>query len=320
MLSFLTPIIAFVFLAMPAWIGWRMAGQLLIRLAFSLLLGIIIAEFFINYPLLCLPLYGLLFFLIYYNDTPSAPPMAVFFITLAITVIPIMSFSGIAVAHVVAFYLLVNMGLGLFFSWLFHTVLPDSRAAQTENQVAPDKPAQPEAVERPVRIRLALVSTIVALSAVIIFFSLDLSQYVLALIYICFMASAPSTNASVAVMKANATATCIGGIAIIIAFNLLVAVPTYPFLIALVLFFSLFFAGKIYGGGTNAAAFSSGFTTFLVLLGSSTGVDNTASVNFYLRIAQVLFAGIFTVGALVVIEHFSRPQKWILRRIFGKHM
>lgn len=318
MLSFLTPIFTFVFLAMPVWVGWKMAVQLLLRLAFSLLLGVVIAEFFINYPLLCIPLYGLLFFLIYYHDTPSAPPMAALFMTLAITMIPILSFSGIAVAHVVAFYLLVNMGLGLFFAWLFHTVIPDSLAAQTRDQAAPVKADPPPAVEQPERIRLALVSTIVALSAVIIFFSLNLSQHALALIYICFMAGVPNTNASVTVMKANATATCIGGIAIIIAFNLLVAVPTYPFLIALVLFFSLFFAGKIYGGGTNAAAFSSGFTTFLVLLGSSTGVDKTASANFYLRIAQVLFAGLFTVGALVVIEHLSRPRKLSLQRTFNR--
>ena len=241
MLSFLTPIFTFVFLAIPAWIGWKMAVQILLRLAFSLILGVVIAEFFINYPLLCIPLYGLLFFLIYYNATPSAPPMAAVFMTLAITMIPIMSLSGIAVAHVVAFYLLVNMGLGLFFAWLFHTFIPDSLTVQTQNKVAPVKPNPPQAVEQPERIRLALVSTIVALSAVIIFFSLNLSQHALALIYICSMAGAPNTNASVAVMNANATATCIGGIAIIIAFNLLVAVPTYTFLVALVLFFSLFF-------------------------------------------------------------------------------
>jgi len=150
--------------------------------------------------------------------------------------------------------------------------------------------------------------------AVIIFFSLNLSQHALAMIYICFMAGTPNKNNSIVAMKANATATCIGGVAIIIAFNLLVAVPTYLFLIVLTLFFALLFSNKIYGGSVHTAAWSSGFTTFLVLLGSSTGVDKTASVNFYLRIAQVLFAGLFTVGALVIIERISRPGKFLSKR------
>jgi hypothetical protein len=41
----------------------------------------------------------------------------------------------------------------------------------------------------------------------------------------------------------------------------------------------------------------------LVLLGSSTGGDSSASSTFYLRIAQVLFAGLFCIGAIIVTEH-----------------
>ena len=318
MLFFLTPIFTFLFLAMPRWIGGKMAFQLIFRLAYCLLIGSLIAEFFLNYPLLCIPLYGLVFFIIYYNDTPTAPPMSTLFMTLAVTMIPIMSFSGVAVSHVIAQYLLINMSLGLCFAWFFHLLLPNSLAQQPTEQKGPSPPtpqAQPEQGER---VRLAMTSTIVATSAVLIFFALNLGQYALAMIYICFMAGTPNTNASVMVMKANATATCIGGIAVIIAFNLLVAVPTFPFLIILSLLFFLFFSWKIFGGSKHTAAFSSGLTTFLVLLGSSTGVDQSAGANFYLRIAQVLFAGIFTLGALIVVEHLSRPRKRIIRTLYKK--
>ncbi|WP_167505971.1 DUF2955 domain-containing protein [Desulfosediminicola flagellatus] len=312
-LSFLTPIFTFMFLAMPVWIGARMARQLVFRLGYSLLLGIAISEFLLNYPLLCVPVYGLLLFFIYYNDTPTAPPMAAMFMTMGITMIPIISFSGQGVAHVIASYLLLNMVGGLIFAWIFHSLCPNSLAEQGPQQKkAAQPPPQPDNAERA---RLAVVSTLVALTAVIIFFALNLSQHALAMIYICFMAGTPNTNASVVVMKANATATCIGGFAIIIAFNLLVAVPVYLFLIMLTLVFSLFFCKQIYGGGTHAAAFTSGYTTFLILLGSSTGVDKTAAANFYLRIAQVLFAGLFTLMGLMLVEHFLRPKKWGLRKL-----
>ncbi len=320
-LSFLTPIFTFLFLSMPRWIGAKMAFQLILRLAYCLCLGMVIAEFFLLYPLLCIPLYGLIFFLIYYNDTPTAPPMSTLFMTLAVTMIPIMSFSGAMLSHMIALFLLVNMSAGLFFAWAFHTLIPNNLATVLPEQTKPaqSQPSTPPQDEE--RIRLALTSSIVALTAVILFFALNFSQYALAMIYICFMAGTPTTNASVIVMKANATATCIGGVAVIIAYNLLVAVPTYLFLIVLTLLFSLLFSSIIFGGTKNAAAFSSGLTTFLVLLGSSTGVDQTASANFYLRIAQVLFAGIFTLGALIAVEHISRPRKslirWVYRKLIG---
>ena len=53
----------------------------------------------------------------------------------------------------------------------------------------------------------------------------------------------------------------------------------------------------------------SGLTTFLVLLGTSTTIDKVASTNFYLRIGQILFAGLFTIAGLVIVEHLLRPKK-----------
>ena len=317
MLYFVTPIFTFLFLSAPGWMGSKMALQLLMRLAFCLLIGMIIAEFFLLYPLLCIPLYGLIFFHIYYNDTPQAPPMSTLFMTLAVTMIPIMSFSGVAVSHMVALFLLFNMAAGLFFAWFFHSLMPNSLAQAPVGQQSPKKP-EPTKEDDHERFRLAMTSTVVALLAVIIFFALNLSQYALAMIYICMMAGTPNTNASVVVMKANATACCIGGIAVIIAYNVLVAVPTYPFLIFLTLLFSLVFSRIIYSGSQYSPAFGSGLTTFLVLLGTSTGVDQSAGANFYLRIAQVLFAGLFTLAALMVVEHISRPPRGFIRKLYQK--
>lgn len=319
-LSYVAPIFTFMFLAMPGWMGGKMAVQLLLRLGFALLIGIFISEFLLTYPLLCIPAYGLLFFLIYYNDTPASPPLSTLFMTLGITLIPIVSFMGAGVAPMIAFYLLFTMGAGIFFAWIFHTVLPDSRFTSTSPSPVkkpPPKPV-PELPPESERIRLAMVSTIVALTAVIIFFSFNLAQHALAMIYICIMVGTPQKNASIMVTKMNTLATTIGGIAVIIAFNLLVAVPTYQFLVCLTLLYSLLFSHKIYQGGPKAAAFSSGFTTFLVLLGSSTGVDKSAASNYYLRLAQVLFAGFFTIFALMIVEQLLRPSNWRFSRLIAK--
>lgn len=308
-LYFLTPIFTCMFLSMPLpWIGWKTASRMLSWLAFSLLLGLLISEIFLGYPLICILLYGVLFFLIYYNDTPAAPPLSVMFMTLGITIVPIMGLQGSQGSHIIALGLFGNMAVGLVLTWLFHGLISNKRAEALPASSS-QKPPAPTPVAQQERVRLALVSMLVALSAVVIFFSLNLAQYALAMIYVCFMAGTPSANASMQAMKGNALATAIGGIAIIVVFELLVMVPTYLFLLAITLLVMLLFSQKVFSGQPSAKAFASGLSTFLVLLGSSTGVDSVASADFYARIAQVLFAGLFCVVAVVVIEHLTRPGR-----------
>lgn len=120
-------------------------------------------------------------------------------------------------------------------AWIFHRLIPNSLAGEIGQEVAEKKPETPPLPAREIRVEQALMSTTVALSAVIIFFMFNLSAYAFAMIQICFMVGAPDANSSFAAMKANALACCIGGAVIIVVFNLLVAVPTYPFLLALCL-------------------------------------------------------------------------------------
>ena len=308
-LAFLMPLFTVMFLAMPGpWFGWKVAWSIIKRLLTGLLCGLIISEFFIRMPLVCVPLYALLFFYIFYNDA-KAPPMTTLFMTMGITMVPIIGMQSAMASHMIVAYLFVNMTSGFVMKWLFHLFLPDSLVKVDPNAPKPKRPQKPPIPSDEERARLALVSTVVSTSAVVIFYSLNLVQYSLAMIYICMMAGAPNTNASLMVMKANSKACVIGGIAIIIVYNLLVAVPTYAFLVVLSIVVSIFFAQKMTSGQPSAKAWMSGFTTYLVLLGSSTGVDTSASANFYLRIAQVLFAGVFCIGAIVVTEHLLQRRQ-----------
>jgi len=308
-LYFVAPIFTTIFLTLPVWIGWKMGSQILIRLFLSLLLGLIISEFLLDFPFICLLCYGLLFFYIYYNDTPSAPPFSTLFLALGITIVPIMGLSGAGLPQFIAVSLLINMGAGLIFAWIFHNLFPNTLAHQN-TQAAPAKKAPPPPLPpREERIRLALVSSIVAFAAVAIFFSFNLVAYAVAMIQICFMVGAANARASFQAMKANAIACCIGGAAIILAFNLLVAVPSYSFLLSLTLFIALFFSRHIIGGGQHAGTFTSGFITFLVLLGTSTMVDKDASSNFYLRIFLILFAGLFAAAGLFLVDRLLRSPK-----------
>ena len=310
-LSFMAPLFAAIFLVIPAWIGWKTAFQIVRRLIYSLLLGLLISEVLLHFPLICIPIYGLLFFLIYYNDTPSAPPFSTMFMTLGITIVPMMGLSGVGLSHFIAVAILINFCLGLFCAWLFHTLIPNSLAKEHQQEAPAEKPVPPPIPSRAERVEQSMISTAVALTAVTIFFTLNLTAYAFAMIQICFMVGSPSTNASFATMKNNVLACCIGGATIIVVFNLLVTVPTYLFLLAINLLVLIYFSGKIYAGGATAGAFIPGLTTFLVLLGTSTMVDKVAINNFYIRIGLILFAGLFAIAGIVLIDHilFSSRRK-----------
>jgi hypothetical protein len=308
-LSFMAPLFTTIFLVFPVWIGWKMAVQLMLRLSVSLLLGLLISELLLDFPVICILVYGLLLFFIYYKDTPLAPPFAAMFMTLGITIVPMMGLAGAGLPQFIAMAFMVNLGLGLFFAWLFHTIMPNSLARQTPQLQAGKKPPPPSLPPREERIRQALTSTIVALSAIVIFFSFNLIAYTFAMIQICFMVGSPNANASVQALKDNAIACTIGGLAIIIVFNLLVAVPTYLFLLILTLLCTLFFSRKVFSGTGMSKAYMSGLVTFLVLLGTSTMVDKVAATNFYLRIAQILFAGLFSTAGLLLVGHLLRSRR-----------
>ncbi|MGJ8671417.1 hypothetical protein [Rubritalea sp.] len=308
-LSYMVPLFVAMFLSMPLpWIGWPTALKIVKRLCVGLLIGLVISEFFLQLPLVCVPLYGLFFFLVFYNDA-KAPPLSTIFMTIGATMVPIIGLQAKVASHYVASFILFDLLAGFFFTWLFHLLIPNRIAEVDPNAPKPQRPAPKPIPPREERARLAFISTLVSTTAVLLFFSLNLVQYSLAMMYICMMAGAPSTNASIKVMTNNSKSCFVGGMAIIVAYNLLVAVPTFWFLIPLVLAFSFFFAQKINSGKPGAAIWGSGFTTFLVLLGSSTGGDSSASSNFYLRIAQVIFAGLFCILAIVVIEHWMEKRK-----------
>jgi hypothetical protein len=302
-LNFVAPIFAAVFLVIPRWIGWKPAMYFVILLGVSLLCGLVISEFFLLMPLLCVPVFALLFFFIYYNDTPAAPPMMAMFMTIGITMVPIMGLSGAMLPHIIAEYMLFDLAVGLFFAWLFHALIPGK---PVPGQAAAKK-TPPQLPPREERARLALVSTIVAVGAIIFFFSFNLVAYAYAMMQICLMAGTPSTSASLQSMKFKAYTCLLGGIAVIIVFNLLKMSPSWIFLVVVTMATTLFFARRIFSGSPMAKAWVSGLITFLVLLGTSTIPEATAANKFWLRIVQVIGAGLFTVAGIVLVERLLRP-------------
>ena len=317
-LFYLAPLFAAMFLGIPGpWIGWKKAMNILGRHAAALLIGLVISEVFLRMPLACILVYGLVFFCIYYA-APTAPPFATIFMSMSVTLVPIMGLQGAVLAHHVAFFSFVNVALGAVLAGAFHVFIPNPPAEQDPDAPPAPPPEPPPIPPREQRLRNALVSTLVSTTAVIIFFSFNLISYALSMVYICIMAGTPSSNANVKMIKANAMACLIGGVTVLFAYNLLLAVPEFEFLILVTLVFSFFFARKITSGKPTSGMWLSGYYTFLILLGKSTEVNTGADSQFYMRTVEILCAGISSLLGIVFFEYilnrWSRRKRWLFGR------
>ena len=101
-----------------------------------------------------------------------------------------------------------------------------------------------------------------------------------------------------------------GGIAAIVAFNLFVVVPSFTFLILISLVVGLYFGQKVFSGNPAAPLYGTGFSTFLLVLGSvTTSADGDASSKVWSRIFQIGLAVTYVVVAFGLLNHFIQSKK-----------
>ena len=113
------------------------------------------------------------------------------------------------------------------------------------------------------QIRSAAISTLVVLPVIIVFFTLKMTNELLVLLFIAMLAQQPDVKIGVKGSMALIIGNTAGGVAAIVFYNLLIAVPEYVFLILLTILFSLFFGEKIFSVRINCC-FSKLFNNVLI--------------------------------------------------------
>jgi hypothetical protein len=100
-----------------------------------------------------------------------------------------------------------------------------------------------------------------------------------------------------------------GGLAAIVAFNLLTVVPNLILLGLLTLLFGLFFGEKLFSGKPVSALYGTAFSTFLLILGNVTSFIGEAGEMVWTRIFQLAIVVIYLLTAFFLADHFIRADK-----------
>ncbi len=262
----------------------------------------ILSSYFIDYPLVFFPLLCLGILWVYYTDV--FPLMLKLFAIISLLVIPLLSLEPQGVSGFVAFNLILNAFMAVVLSQLVFKVFPWSEA---DEAFVKDK-KQADKISEFTRFAYARNILLILLPALLLFFIFKLSGGLLILIFVGILSTSPAL-ANAKVGKFMIAANILGGLFAIIAYKLLVVVPLIAFMVLLTLLVGFIFGSRLFSKAKIAPIFGTGFSTFLLILGSVTASEDEAGSAVWSRLIQISIAVIYVVIAFTLLNYFQDKKE-----------
>ena len=274
--------------------AFKQSAALLLIIFLGLASGVVFSALFIGQPVLASLLLAVIFFWIYYfANLELLPNFAALMLILGMSVIPLMSQIDTSLASSFARGFLVAATVALLFSYLSYQCfpsLPGTALTELEAPVVTKSPAQCR--------RIASISTLVVMPAIILFLTYNLVSSALIIAFIAILSLNPAldqgTKAGIGLLLGNA----LGGAVAIVFYNLMKITPHYFFYIALIATFALFMAQKVHSDHKAAVLWGMALSTLLILTGSIfTSEGDDAQDKFSTRLFQIGAAAIYIIVA-----------------------
>jgi len=309
-LSFLAPVLSLSFLASPGpRLTLRQGIRFVSTVAVTCLAGFLLGKHLIALPLVYVPFTGLLLLRIFYMKASGRSPVLTTWILIAVLAIPLITMTSPQIAGLVAMGLLFSATVTVGVVWLSYGLLPDPRGTHVNEgnaAVAAATPTLPSSIER---FHTAAVSTLVVLPVLILFYSLQMHDALLILIFVALLSSQPGFASNFKVGKALVIGNIMGGVAAIILYELLVLVPEFQFLIMMTLLSGLIFGSKVFSDKPTAKLYGMAFSTLLLVIASTTSSGSAeAESEVYTRVAQIIVAVVYVVMAFGVADRFMKKR------------
>jgi hypothetical protein len=307
-LSFLTPVLSLSFLAAPGPRPSLKKGTMFVLIiAVACFAGLMLGKFLISYPLVYVPFVGLVLLRLFYMKASGRSPMLTMWLLITLLLMPLIVMTSPQIANIMALGFILNAVVTVGVVWLTHGLMPDPPGAHASPAIAAaEAPGVPPPAER---FRMAATSTLVVLPVLVLFYSLQLHDALLILIFVGILSSQPGFASDFKGGLALIIGNSIGGIAAIIMYELLVFVPEYEFLIVLTLLAGLVFGALVFSDKPKAKLYGMAFSTLLLVIASTTASGSTeAESKVYARVAQIIISVVYVVMAFGVADRFVRRK------------
>ncbi len=288
-LSFLTPVLVGMLVGSPK-------GKITLKMGVGFVATISAACYassmflvpLINLPIVYLIVSGVVLFNIYYASLGKISPFFLLWLLISIMMLPMIAMLSDKAASFIAESLIFGASVAVAVAWIIDLFLPlpEPPADQLATKQAAEKPdLSPED-----KYKSAMASFVCVYPAMACFFIFQWSGYLLVLIFISLLSMNPATatKGGVGMIIGN----MLGGVIVIVYYQLLVAVPSLAFMIISLFTLSMWLAGQLYSGKKFSPFYGMALTTVVLITGMTTtsNGEEGATAKILSRVFQVMLA------------------------------
>ena len=265
-------------------------------------LAVLFTVAFQDYPLVFMPLLVLTLLWLYYTD--RIPMMVKLFALISIVLIPFLSIDSAAIGAYLAVILVFNAFMAIVLTQFVFMLFPpcEADARFAKEKTAGQKQSSTQRYDYAIRIIIILTPVL------LLYYLFQWSSSVLILTFVSILTVSPAlANPKVGLVMI--VANIVGGLFGILAYQLLVMVPNFTFMILITLLVGFIFAQRLFSESKYAGIFGSAFSTFLLILGSVTASEAEAGSKVWDRVVQIALAVIYVVSAFGLLDRFDKFTK-----------
>ncbi|PSU36292.1 DUF2955 domain-containing protein [Photobacterium lutimaris] len=282
--------------------------QVMTELGLSMVVTVLIALTVISglaeYPLIMLALVGVMMLWAYYL---FQDPNWNFFATMLMISALLLPYLGLmqpAIALQVGKALMVTGGGAVVVFGVMHWLFPAIPRVEASVKTVDVKTREQVRIEKQNRMQESYKALLISFPVIAFCYFYQVTGAILTMIFIGILSLRLTAPKSVKLSLFLLLTNIIGGLLAIIAYELLVTVPWFPFLVAMMLFFTLGFANKIYREPAKAPIYAGVFSALMVIFGAVAASDSKLiDMNFYTRIWQLILMAGYMTGAATLIEN-----------------
>jgi hypothetical protein len=282
------------------WVGLTVGTELILPL--------------LQYPAIHVLMTGLAMFLLFYAKAAGVGPILVVFLLIGVLVIPLVGTIQPSLARSVAEGLFFCAAVSVLVVYVLTALLPDpdvpspsSGRAQTPAEGEPRERAETEAAGASARERsaLALRSVVVLFPLVLVLQLYSATSAVVMLVFSMMLSLEPTYGAHLKAGSGLILANLAGGLVGVALYQLLVMVPSFPFLLLLCFAAGLLVGHQIFSGTPLGKLLSAGITAVFIVLGPSLTGDSTAGAGLAMRLVLISAGVIYVVLAFGLLRRLT---------------
>jgi hypothetical protein len=308
-LSYIAPILTLSLLAIPMpRPKLKFFIVVILALSVSVYGAFVFLPFLIHFKLVGLLLLSLALFHCFYFTALGGTAVISTLLTIGLTVTVAVGTVSIDVLIMVSQGVTFGALVGAGIAWLSHLFLPDPEIPVNESGSAAAVKIKPDLAEA----RRKAMRSLAVVLPVIIWFLLSSASImnIAVMIKVAAMGQEASNDQVKDAGKSLVISTFAGGLAAVIAWQFLTIWPSLTMYTLLILLASMIFAARIFKGRglhTDGATWSYALLTMIIVIAPAaldSQFGSAAGAAFYDRLAMLLGASIYGVGAVYVFDAF----------------